>query len=158
MADDVKNVFISHIHEDDAVLPELKSLVACGGCEIRDGSITSERPNDASNEEYIKYQVLAPRVQWASTLVVLVSPDTHNHWWVDWEIEYAAQQNKRIVGVWNHGAKDCDIPTNLEKYADAVVGWQADRISNAITGKLNNWYRADGTERPARQISRFSCA
>ncbi|MGI9102829.1 MAG: TIR domain-containing protein [Terriglobales bacterium] len=157
MADDVKNVFISHIHEDDAVLPQLKDLVCRNGCEIRDGSINSSKPNEATDEEYIKYQLLAPQIRWASTLVVLISPETCKHWWVDWEIEYAEQQGKRIVGVWDQGAKDCDIPANLDKYADAVVGWQGDRIADAVTGKLNNWYNADGQERPARAIARWSC-
>jgi hypothetical protein len=158
MTDDIKNVFISHIHEDDATLQELKDL-ACGkGCQIRDGSINSSKPNDATNEDYIKYQIIAPQIDWASTLVVLISPDTHNHWWVDWEIDYAAKQDKRIVGVWDYGAADCDIPQSLEKYADAVVGWQGDRIVDAVTGKLNNWYTADGRERQTRDIPRFSCA
>lgn len=158
MSDEIKNVFISHIHEDDALVPELKDLIGRNGCDVRDGSITRSKANEASDPDYIKYQVLAPRIQWASTLVVLISPETHTHWWVDWEIDYAVQQGKRIVGVWDQGAKDCDLPANLERYADAIVGWQADRIIGAITGELNNWYTADGNERGARSIARYSCS
>lgn len=158
MPDEVKNVFISHIHEDDPKLADLKDLASKCGCEMRDGSINSDKPNDASSEEYIKYQVLAPQIQWASTLVVLISPETHKHWWVDWEIEYAAQLGKRIVGVWDQGATECDIPANLDKYADAVVGWQGERVADAISGKLNNWYNSDGKERPKRQVPRYTCA
>ena len=31
---DWKNVFISHVHEDDAMLPELKDLIARAGIEM----------------------------------------------------------------------------------------------------------------------------
>lgn len=158
MSDDIKNVFISHIHEDDAVLPDLKDLIARAGCQVRDGSVNSSKPNDASSEEYIKYQVLAPQIDWASTLIVLISPDTHNHWWVDWEIEYAHQKGKQIIGVWDRGAKDCDMPAALDNVGDyVVVGWQGERIVDAINGKLDTWVLSDGSERPARSITRFSC-
>ena len=42
MPDEIKNVFISHIHEDDEGLSALKDLVAQQGMEIRDSSITAD--------------------------------------------------------------------------------------------------------------------
>ena len=33
--------------------------------ECRDYSIRADNPNNAHNEEYIKYQILAPRIQQA---------------------------------------------------------------------------------------------
>ena len=36
---DKKNIFISHVHEDDAFLPKLKDLISNAGMEVRDGSI-----------------------------------------------------------------------------------------------------------------------
>ena len=73
---DRKNVFISHIHEDDHRLPPLKKLLAKHGLDVRDASINSLKPNQAQNEDYIKYQILAPRIDWAGVLVVLITPDT----------------------------------------------------------------------------------
>ncbi len=157
MSDEIKNVFISHIHEDDPVLKELKELLGRNGYEIRDGSIDSSKPNDAKDPDYIKTEILAPRINWASTMVVLISPDTCASAYVDWEIEYAQKQGKRIVGVWAQGDKGCDPPANLEKYADAVVGWQADRVMDAINGKINNWFTPTGEERPERAIIRYVC-
>jgi len=157
MSTQVKNVFISHVHEDDAVLGELRNLLNRNGYEIRDGSINSSKPNEAQSPDYIKSGILAPHIQWASTMVVLISPETHTSKWVEWEIEYAHRQDKRIVGVWDQGAKDSDVPANLDRYADAVVGWQADRVMDAITGKINNWFTAEGAERAPRPIARYSC-
>src|SRR5262249_29002183 len=149
-------IFISHIFEDDPVLQDLKKLLTDNDYEIRDGSIDSSKPNDAKDPEYIKGQILAPRINWAGAMVVLISPDTWSSEFVEWEIEYAHKQDKRIVGVWAQGEKGCPAPASLEKYADAVVGWQADRVMDAITGKINNWFTPEGEERPPRTIVRYS--
>jgi hypothetical protein len=157
MNDRTRNVFISHIHEDDAVLHGLRDLLKRNGYEIRDGSIDSSKPNDATNPAYIKSEFLAPRIVWASTMVVLISSKTHESPWVEWEIEYAQKQGKRIVGVWDQGARDSNIPSALDKYADAVVGWQADRVMDAINGSINNWETASGEVRTLRDIVRIRC-
>ena len=44
MADEIKNVFISHLHEDDDGLADLKKLVEKGGLTVRDASINSIQP------------------------------------------------------------------------------------------------------------------
>ena len=103
MPEEVKNVFISHLHEDDAVLPQLKELLASRGYAIRDASIDSSKPNNAKDEDYIKTQILAPRIQWASAGIVLISPETHTSHYVNWEIEYAAKQGMKTVGVFVRG-------------------------------------------------------
>ena len=110
MSDEVRNVFMSHIHEDDDALPQLKGLVSKNGLVVRDGSINADKPNRARSDDYIKSGILAPRIQWASVLVTLVSPETRTSAWVDWEIEYAHKLGKRIVGVWMRGARDADLP------------------------------------------------
>ena len=158
---DKKNVFISHVHEDDDLLPKLKELTANAGMEVRDGSITSDKPNEAQDEEYIKREILAPRIQWASTLVVLIAHDTADSWWVNWEIDYAAQQGKNVVGVFAQGATDADIPEALQRCGDAaIVGWQGERVVDAINGEIRDWDRPDsGTPRsPQWPIERYSCS
>jgi hypothetical protein len=157
MSNDSANVFISHIHEDDAELPALKDLLSKNGFQIRDSSINSSTPNDANDPNYIKKQILAPKIDWAGTMIVLISPKTHESEWVDWEIAHAHQKDKRIVGVWAHGAKDCDIPKNLELADAVVVGWQGDRIIDAIRGNVNDWQTTSGDLRRPRGINRFGC-
>jgi hypothetical protein len=151
------NVFISHIHEDDAHIEAMKSLLTSKGHSVRDSSIDSASPNQAKDPDYIKNAILAPRIAWASTMVVLVSPGTKDSGWVDWEIEQAQRTGKRIIGVWTHGAAECDLPEALERYADAVVGWQADRIQGAICGDINDWETSKGQAREQRPIARYSC-
>ncbi len=83
MSDTICNVFISHIHEDDDGLSDIKDLLTKSGCEFRDSSINSSNPNEANNPDYIKSEILGPRIQWAGTMVVLISPDTHESEWVN---------------------------------------------------------------------------
>ncbi len=150
------NLFISHVHEDDKEVRDLKQLLTDQGYTIRDGSIDSTKPNDAKNPNYIKSEILAPRIKWAGTMIVLVSPDTHKSDWVDWEIEYANKNDTRIVGVWYRGAKESDLPENLENYGDSMVGWNGKAIIDAIEG-TNSWTKSDGQSRDKRDIPRIDC-
>jgi hypothetical protein len=157
---DKKNIFISHVHEDDVLVPKLKDLIAKTGMEVRDGSITSDKPNQAQSEEYIKREILEPRIQWASTLVVLITHDTADSWWVNWEIKRAVELGKNVVGVYAQGATDADIPDELQKCGDAaIVGWQGDRVVAAIKGEIHDWDNpASGEPRsPVWVIKRYSC-
>jgi len=157
---DTKNIFISHVHEDDALLPDLKQLITRAGMEVRDGSINSDKPNDAENEQYIKREILAPRIEWASTLVVLITHDTAQSWWVNWEIQYAVQQGKNVVGVFARGATDADIPDELGKCGDAaIVGWQGERVVDAINGDITEWDdpRTGEPRNPEWRIERYNC-
>jgi len=158
---ETKNVFISHVHEDDELLPKLKELISNAGMEVRDGSISSDKPNEARSEEYIKQEILAPRIQWASTLVVLIGPETADSWWVNWEIKYAIEQGKRVIGVYAQGATEADIPEELRRCGDAViVGWQGERVVSAILGDIPDWDRPESAEgrEPEWAIKRFSCS
>ncbi len=157
---DIKNIFISHVHYDDDLVPKLKDLIERAGMTVRDGSITEDKPNDAQNEEYIKRDILKPRIEWASTLVVLITHDTADSWWVDWEIKHAVQQGKRVVGVFAQGATDADIPEELGKCGDAaIVGWQSDRIVGAINGDIGEWDDPQSGEprSPEWVINRYRC-
>ena len=146
MAKSVRNVFISHKREDDAGLEDLKQLVERHGMTWRDYSITADNPNNEHSEEYIKREILTPRIRQASCLIVYISEKTKTSDWVDWEIEYAKKQGKRIIGVWARGAKDCELPQALDRYSDALVGWNGESIVDAITGDSDKSYRQDGSE------------
>ena len=157
---DTKNIFISHIHEDDELLADLKSLIARAGLDVRDGSINSEKPNNAENEQYIKREILKPRIDWASTLVVLITDDTAQSDYVNWEIKYAVENGKRVVGVFGRGATDATIPEELGKCGDAaIVGWQGERVVAAINGEISAWDDPlTGEPRnPEWRITRYNC-
>lgn len=157
MTSQTKNVFISHIHEDDAGLADLKNLIRSKGMDIRDGSINSDKPNNANSPNYIKSEILAPRINWASTMIVYITPDTKHSDWVNWEIEYAYKQGKTIIGVWERGARGCEIPEALDNYGHAIVGWNSNRIFDAINGDYEGFEDQNGTPSGPRPIQRHPC-
>ena len=157
MSEEIRNTFISHIHEDDEGVSHLKGLLKRHGMIARNYSITTEKFNRATDEKYIKSGILAPRIRSSSTLVVYITPETKGSDWVNWEIEYAHKQGKRIVGVWERGERECEIPEALEHYGDALVGWHGESIIDAINGESDSWYKKDGDQWDRRSIKRFSC-
>lgn len=156
MSDKVCNVFISHIHEDDHRLEPLKDLLKQHGCEARDSSITSEKPNNAKNEDYIMREILQPRIDWAGTVVVLVTPETKDSDWVTSEIEYAQRQGKHVVGVWDDGETDCELPDAL-RTADHMVSWDGPQIVDAIFDRLDGWRDSKGNPMNPRIIPHHNC-
>lgn len=153
---DEHNVFMPHRHEDDRHIEQIKNLLARHGCRVRDSSVDSSSPNRAKDPDYIK-GLLANSIRWAGKIIVLVSPQTKDHDWVDWEVQYASRfPDKRIIGVWLPGADSCDLPEALERHADAVVSWDAAQIVAAIEG-ADNWQRPDGSPTPPRAIRRLAC-
>ncbi|MCY4423380.1 MAG: TIR domain-containing protein [Acidimicrobiaceae bacterium] len=150
------NVFVAHRHEDDAKIEALKNLLQGKGVEMRSSSITSDRPNNARNDDYIKQGILRPKIEWAGKVIVLITPDTKNHDWVEWEIVYASRRDKRVIGVWAHGSAGCAVPDALEQHGHAVVGWNADRIIRALNGE-RIWDDPNGVPRGPQYISRIEC-
>lgn len=151
-----RNIFISHIHEDDEHVDKLKEVLADQGVVVRNGSITSDKFNDAQNENYIKNEILAPRIDWASVLVVLVSEETKDSAFVNWEIEYADRTDTRIVVVYESGEAGVELPEAAKDYADAVVAWNGASIVDAINGK-DSWQLPNGEPRPIQSLKRHNC-
>ena len=150
------NIFISHRHEDDALIDRLKKMLTKNGADIRDSSITRQTPNNAKSPDYIK-NILADQIRWAGTIIVIISPDTKNHCWVNWEIEYARKfKNKRIIGVWAPGAAHANMPSGVKDYADALVAWNSHKIIDALKGQ-NIWTEPNGEQLPIQSIKRIHC-
>ena len=153
-----KNIFISHIHENDSGLSDLKKLIEKQGMKVRDYSITSDKENNAKAESYIKHQILAPRIAACSAMIVYITPDTKDSKWVNWEIQYAVENDKTVIGVWEQGCQGCDIPGALEEYEGPIVGWQSQKIIDALNGKCVDRTFPDGTPMNGKlQFKRHPC-
>jgi hypothetical protein len=152
-----KNVFISHFGEDDEHVQSLKAKLAERGYQLRNSSIDSTKPNDATNEDYIK-RLLKEGISWAGTFICLIGPDTHSREWIEWEIEQAHQMGKRIIGIYLNGvANDCQLPKNLDLYSDTIVSWRIDKIIDALDNQKIYTELPDGTSRSPRKSNRSDC-
>lgn len=148
-----RHVFVSHHHVDDEHVDRLTRLLHRAGYDIRNSSIRAKPANQRRlergevKEETIR-RLLRMKISWAGQVVVLIGKDTHTRPWVNWEIEQAHRQGKRIVGVYTHGSTDADIPIALEKYGSAIVAWRSHNIMRAIDGNENRFEDLDGNLRP----------
>jgi len=147
-----RHVFISHHHADDADVDALTSLLNRSGHDVRNSSIRAKPANQRRlerglvSDKTIK-RLLRMKISWAGTVVVLIGKETHKRPWVEWEIEQANSQGKRIVGVYIRGMTEAGVPAALEKYASSIVGWSTDSIIGAIDGTNPSFQNPDGSTR-----------
>lgn len=151
------NLFVSHSGKDEKKIDAFKKLMEKKGYDFRDSSIRESEPNRAHNEEYIKNEILKPAINWAGTMVVLVGRDTHNREWVDWEIEYAIKKGKKIIGVYLPGETEAILPPALTKFGYSCVGWNADKIDNAIKNTDAIWEDENGNRIAPNKLNRGTC-
>lgn len=146
-----RHLFISHHHQDDGEVSKLTKLMSGKGYDVRNSSVRMKPENQRRMDEKkvsdkVIERILRMKISWASTVVVLIGKDTHSRKWVNWEIDKAHQQGKRIVGVYIRGGTEANIPPSLEKYGSAIVNWNTDSIIRAIDGE-NNFQNPDGSTR-----------
>jgi len=158
-----KNVFISHHHKDDKAVTDFTNLLAGKDYVIRNSSIrakpsNTERLNQKKVSDATIERLIKMKMAWAGTVIVLVGSETHERKWVNWEIEQAHKQGKAILGVFMQGAKDSDIPENLEKYGHGLVGWNSDKIIAGIEGEDVGWCNSIGDPKtPTYNVVRIGC-
>lgn len=149
-----RHLFISHHHQDDAEVTKLTNLLSNHGWDVRNSSIRMKPSNEQRRQkglipEAVIERALRMRVSWAQSVLVLIGKDTHSRPWVNWEIEEAHSQGKRIIGVFVRGGTEAEIPPALEKFAtQEIVGWNTDAIIKALDGENQPFQASDGTVRP----------
>jgi len=133
-----KNVFISHYNKDDKHVQSLKSRLKDQGYDIRNFSVDSTNHKDGRKpSKAVIERLLRMRINWSSTFICLIGPKTHTREWVDYEINKAVEQGKRIIGVYTHGSKEtAALPKNLDKVASNIIGWNSiEKIGEMISGE-----------------------
>lgn len=159
-----KNVFISHHHKDDKHVDKLTDLLGKNGCNIRNSSIRSKPANQERLEKgLIKdaaiKRLLRMKMSWAGKVIVLIGKETHERKWVNWEINEALKQGKKIVGVYEYGLKDkVTLPEALEDSATAIVAWNPTNIIDAINGAVPPTFEnPDGTPSERKDGAHVKC-
>jgi hypothetical protein len=157
-----RHLFISHHHKDDKLVDRFSDLLGKKSLDIRNSSIRAKPANqdrlkNGLIDDKVLKRLLRMKISWASTVVVIIGGKTHSRPWVNWEIEEANAQGKTIVGVYERGGTDYDIPASLEKYASSIVAWNSLSIQKAIDGD-SSFQNPDGSNRgPINSTSRSVC-
>jgi len=131
------NIFISHYGKDDIHVQSLKNRLKGQKYDIRNFSVDStNHKNGRIPKKEVVERLLKMRIKWSSTFICLIGPKTHTRKWVNFEIEEAHRQGKRILGVYTHGSKEtAALPENLRKYASNIIGWNSvEKLGELIEG------------------------
>jgi len=158
-----QNVFVSHYHGDDTHVDNLTGMLAGQSYNLRNSSIRKWRPENQErwkgrkvNDETIK-RLLRRKITWAGSVLVLIGKETASRPWVNWEIEEASRQGKQIIGIYIRGGADSDIPEAFKKYGTTLVGWNTEKIIEAISGEGITFQNSDGTPKPNNLGPRGNC-
>ena len=150
------NIFVSHIHEDDEHIASMKALLRERGFEVRDSSINTEHPNRATDPDYIKHEILAPRIDWASTLVVLISQERAT---ASGSLGRSSTPSSTTSVSSGSGHTAPRSATSLTRSTSTPTLLLAGKptASRCDLGDINDWDQSDGAGRPVRDIARFGC-
>lgn len=159
--DVTKNIFISHREEDDDSVQRLKERLKDNGYDVRNSSVdsTKHQKGRKPSDEVIE-KTLRDAINWASTFICLIGPDTHNSEWVNYEIEQAHLLGKRIVGVYVYGSNEVvELPEAFKKYGGPPIGWNSmDKLTDVLDGENIPSENPDGSiMTPTYTITRVKC-
>lgn len=125
-----KSIFISGVHEDSDKIASLKSWTAQGKL----GAVTITHETEdmrASGKEAIKNH-LREKIRGASVVAVLIGNDTHNHHWIEAEVELANSFHKKVIAIRVPNTNGAS-PEILKKYQ--LINFDPDSLRGEI-GKV----------------------
>ena len=122
-----KNVFIS-FHMGDRYAKELL------GAQAKSDRFDLEFTNYAVDEPFDeKWKTQCKeRIAMTSTMIVLIGPETHQREAVNWEINEAYRQGKKVIGVRIHRYEKHKIPKDLIDNNAPIINWDIEEISKLL--------------------------
>jgi len=127
-----KHAFLSFVEEDLTLVRLFRGQAKNKKNDLSFDDYSVKIPYNSTDADYIKSQI-RPRIRAASLLICLIGQTTHRSSWVDWEIRFAADVNKRLLGVRLHsGTKGERTPSALTDHSAKILNWDIDAIVNWI--------------------------
>lgn len=92
-----KSIFISCVHEDSHRITSIEKWASEG--RLGNVAITHETEDKRPEGKEAIKQHIKSKIQGAAFIFVLVGQDTHNHDWIQAEVELANSFNKEIICI-----------------------------------------------------------
>jgi hypothetical protein len=123
-----RHAFLSFVVEDLDLVNLFRGQARNQRSDLSFDDYSVREPFNSVNADYIRAQI-RPRIRAASLLVCLVGTGTAGSRWVDWEIRYAGEQGKRLLGVRLHsGRRNERTPRALTDLRATVLDWNIPTI------------------------------
>ncbi len=108
-----KSIFISCVYEDSYRIDSITKWA--NEKKLGDVIITHETEDKRQQGKEAVKQQIKNKIQGAAVILVLVGQNTHNHEWIEAEVELANSFHKEIICVRIPGTTGA-VPTLLSKY------------------------------------------
>jgi MTH538 TIR-like domain (DUF1863) len=124
----VRHAFLSFVAEDLDLVNLFRGQARNQRSDLSFDDYSVRDPFNSVNAEYVRAQI-RPRIRAASLLICLIGTATAGSSWVDWEIRYASEQRKRLLGVRLHsGRMNERTPAALVDLRASVLNWDTSAI------------------------------
>jgi hypothetical protein len=147
-------VVVLHTRGADPTAFNLDSIIGEAGCSVRYICVGDQTPDASGGSGCEKF---TGDINWATTLIVLITPDAAENQCLDWLVNHSKQENKRVIALWYSAGERPQLPESLDGHADAIVAVTGGRVRAAICGEFNDWENPDGSPYQPREISRHRC-
>ena len=123
-----ENVFISFHNKDRHAKELLKAQSKNKNINLQFSDQSVDKPFDNKWKSNTK-----PKIQKASTTVVMVGKDTYRRKAVNWEIEQSRKAGNKIVAIQIHKDKHHRLPSGVKKSEE--IKWKTDTLSRRLAKK-----------------------
>lgn len=117
-----RNLFISFAAEDINEVNLLRGQAKNENSDIDFVDRSVRVPYDSNRADYIK-QRISERIRQSSMTVVLLTSESANSQWVNWEIERSLELGKKVVAFHTGDKRPAQLPRAVKDNAIKVVSW-----------------------------------
>ncbi len=134
-----RKVFISFRGEDKILVDYLRGQAKNTNSNLDFIDMSLQVPFDSENAEYIKQGIRA-RIKQCSVTAVMVTDETHQSPWVNWEIRESIALGKGVIVIDKRKDSNSQLPAAvLENKKDIkIVPWKHKDIMDAIDNAAEN--------------------
>ena len=123
-------IFISHAWKyDDEYYRLIEFLDGASNFKYANYSVPKHDPADANNTTKLENK-LRNQIRPVEVVIILGGMYVAYSDWIQFEIDFAVDREKPILGIKPRGAKV--MPTAVQEAADKIVGWNTSSIVSAI--------------------------
>lgn len=122
-----KSIFISTVHEDSHRIVPIRSWAEQG--RLGHVVITHETEDYRQQGKEIIKRHISEKIRGAAIIVVLIGEDTHNHEWIEAEVELANSFHKKVVCMRVPNTSGA-APPILKKYE--MINFDPDSLKRAL--------------------------
>lgn len=123
-------IFISYKWEDNSYFNGMKGLLSNPNNKYIH-SILAEREDLRNRGENVVKSELKEKIRNCNRVICLVGEDTQSSKWVQWELDVATSQNKKIIAVRIPGTTG-GAPRLIRERNISVIKWKADEVNKAL--------------------------